>query len=167
MHFFDEKFEKHKLNYVLQCFFAAVSILIVLLILDLVHNAVVIASLGASFFIVFTMPHSRFSGPRCLVGGYIVGILSAFICYNIFSFVMRLNLPVPDWILNDIFLAVTVGLAIFLMVITNTEHPPAASVALGVFYTCCNFKAILVVFIGIVLVSIIKQVLKPVLKNLV
>ncbi|RLG73997.1 MAG: HPP family protein, partial [Thermoprotei archaeon] len=44
-------------NYVLQSLLATISIFIVLLFLSLQH-AVVIASIGATTFIIFTMPNS-------------------------------------------------------------------------------------------------------------
>ena len=61
-------------NYLYQSLFAAVVVFIILLILS-IENAVVIASIGASAFIAFTMPRQNFSRPRYLIGGYIVGIL--------------------------------------------------------------------------------------------
>jgi CBS-domain-containing membrane protein len=61
---------------------------------------------------------------------------------------------------------VSVGLAIFVMVLTNTEHPPAAGVALGLVLGECSILTVTVVLVGIVLLSLIKRVLRPVLKNL-
>ena len=62
--------------------------------------------------------------------------------------------------------AISVGLTIFMMVITNTGHPPAASLALGLIINECNYMTIIVVLIGITSLSAIKEVLKPILKNL-
>jgi len=65
-----------------------------------------------------------------------------------------------------VFGAMSVGLAIFVMVITNTEHPPAASLALGLVLNEFNYRTVIVVLIGIISLSLIKAVLRPVLKNL-
>ena len=55
----------------------------------------------------------------------------------------------------------------FLMVITDTEHPPAAGLALGlVLAESWRPEIIIVVLVGIVLVALLKRLLKPVLKDL-
>lgn len=63
-------------------------------------------------------------------------------------------------------LATAVGLAIFVMVITNTEHPPAASIALGLVLNGFEPRVILFILLGIVSLSVIKLAHKPILKNL-
>jgi CBS-domain-containing membrane protein len=65
-----------------------------------------------------------------------------------------------------VFGAMAVGLAIFVMVITGTAHPPAAGLALGLILNEWSPLTIVVVFAGIISLSVIKTVLKPVLKNL-
>ena len=65
-----------------------------------------------------------------------------------------------------VFGAMSVGLAIFVMVITDTEHPPAAGLALGLILNEWSLLTIVVVFVGIISLSVIKFILKPVLKNL-
>ncbi len=52
----------------------------------------------------------------------------------------------------------------FLMVITDTEHPPAAGLALGlVLAESWRPEIIIVVLVGIVLVALLKPVLKDLL----
>ena len=65
-----------------------------------------------------------------------------------------------------LFGGLAVGLAIFVMVITNTEHPPAASIALGLVLNGFEPRVILFILLGIVSLSVIKLALKPILKNL-
>jgi CBS-domain-containing membrane protein len=65
-----------------------------------------------------------------------------------------------------VFGALAVGLAIFVMVITDTEHPPAAGLALGLVLDEYNHMTAVVALVGIVSLSVMKAVLKPVLKNL-
>ena len=63
--------------------------------------------------------------------------------------------------------ALAVGLAIFVMVITDTEHPPAAGLALGlVLNEACDARVLAVVLIGILALSLAKEVLKPLLIDL-
>ena len=52
------------------------------------------------------------------------------------------------------------------MVITDTEHPPAAGVALGFVLHGWDYFTVIVVLMGIVSISILKFLLKPVLINL-
>ena len=63
--------------------------------------------------------------------------------------------------------ALAVGLAILAMVITDTKHPPAAGLALGlVLNEACDGRVLAVVLIGIVSLSLAKEVLKPLLIDL-
>jgi CBS-domain-containing membrane protein len=66
-----------------------------------------------------------------------------------------------------LFGALSVGLAILLMVVTNTEHPPVAGLALGFVLNEWNFRTVVVVFAGIVLLAILKTLLRPMLVDLV
>ncbi|MBU1862900.1 MAG: HPP family protein [Candidatus Omnitrophica bacterium] len=166
MHIIDEKFKHNKWQYIGQCFLAAVSIFIVLLFLDARSNSAIIASLGASFFIVFTMPETQASSPRFLIGGYCVGIITGCICYYLSIMPVFAQLPFIQAFSYEIFGACAVGVAIFVMVITDTEHPPAAGVALGFVLNGYNLRTIAVVLIGIISLAVIKTGLKPVLKNL-
>jgi len=166
MKVFDEKFKGNKVGYILQCVLATLSVFIVLLILDAVSNAAIIAALGASSFIVFTMPQADRSRPRFLIGGYLVGIAAGCLCHYLSLVPLLRQLPIIQESSYVVFGAISVGLAIFVMVITNTEHPPAASLALGLVLNECNYITIVVSLVGIISLSVMKAVLRPVLKNL-
>ena len=66
-----------------------------------------------------------------------------------------------------IILAFSVGLAIFIMVITNTEHLPAAGTALGITIQGWTFSTILVILFTVIILSLTKHITKPLLKDLV
>jgi CBS-domain-containing membrane protein len=83
MRLLDEKFGTNKTRYILQCLLAVLAVFLVLLILDAKKNSIVIAALGASSFIVFTMPHRRSCRARFLIGGYVVGVISGFVCFRL------------------------------------------------------------------------------------
>ena len=68
MQIFDKKFTQNKARYFVQCILATISVLLVLMALDSVSNTAITASLGASCFIAFTMPHIQASKPRFLIG---------------------------------------------------------------------------------------------------
>ncbi len=167
MKLFDEKFLEDKTRYVLQCILATLAIFWVLFFLDIISDGIVIASLGASSFIAFTMPKTQSSKPRFLIGGYCVGIFTGsifhfiqYVVYNIY------RLDITQQSLGAVFGALTIGTAIFLMVITNTEHPPAAALALSTAIGNFNIYNILVALIGIITLCVIKGILGRYLKNL-
>lgn len=63
--------------------------------------------------------------------------------------------------------ALAISLAMFLMVITRTEHPPAAALALGLVLNEWSFMTLLVILFGVVVLSAIKRLVLPVLLDLV
>jgi CBS-domain-containing membrane protein len=117
---------KYWKNYVFQSLLATVSIFLVLIILDM-DEAVLIASLGATAFVVFALPEKFTAHPRNVIGGHFVGLMCGFL-----GVVMLHLLPVASNIVENAIYALTVGLSIFIMTITDTEHPPAAGTAMGV-----------------------------------
>lgn len=163
----DRRFRAHIKRYVLQCSLATLAVLIVLMVLDTISNTVIIAALGASSFVAFAMPKARTSKPRYLIGGHMVGIASGALCNALSELHVLTGVPAIQSRLDVVFGALSVGLAIFTMVVTNTEHPPAAGLALGFVLNEWNALTVIVVVIGIVLLSIIKEWLEPVLVDLV
>ena len=163
---FDANFSRNKARYVAQCLLAALSVFAVLILLEAHENTAVIAALGASSFIAFTMPRTESSKPRLMIGGYVVGIVSGLACHSLslLPFLSELN-AMPQFS-SAVYGALAVGLSIFLMVVTDTEHPPASGVALGLVLNNCDPRTILVVGVGIVVLSVIKRLLQPVLINL-
>ena len=63
-----DEFRQHWKNYVMQSLLATMSVFIVLYFLSLQH-AVIIASIGATAFIVFAMPDSVTAQARNVIGG--------------------------------------------------------------------------------------------------
>ena len=63
--------------------------------------------------------------------------------------------------------AFATALAMFIMVVTKTEHPPAAALALGLVLNEWNLLTILVILAGIVSLSIFKRLILPVLMDLI
>ena len=152
-------------RYTIQCTLAATVVLILLLVLDAVTQTVLIAALGASSFIAFAVPRSLVSSPRCMVGGYVVGIIAG-------TLMSALNVAFDfsDTVVAHtslvIFAASATGLAMFIMVMTRTEHPPAAALALGLVLNEWTSLTLLVVVGGIVALSISKQLILPWLMDL-
>ena len=54
----------------------------------------------------------------------------------------------------------------FVMVVTKTEHPPAAALALGLVLNEWDFMTLLVILAGIVSLSLLKRLVLPILMDL-
>ena len=167
MRVFDQRFRQDTARYVSQCLLATGAILIVLILLNTILDTTVIASLGASCFIAFTMPRAQISRPRFLIGGYVVGMAAGCTGRWLCAAPALMELAPASVPLDALCGALAVGLAIFVMVVTDTEHPPAAGLALGlVLNEAYDARVLAVVLIGIVALSLAKEVLKPLLIDL-
>ena len=165
--FIDDKFLKNKRSYLFQCLLATISIFWILFVLDIISDKIVIASLGASSFITFTMPNTQSSRPRYLIGGYLVGIFTGSLFYFL-KYISSSTIYLPAVIQSSetLFGALAIGTAIFLMTITNTEHPPAAALSLSIIIEGFHLHTIFSAFVGIVSLCIVKKLLKKHLINL-
>jgi len=151
-----KEFELFWKRYLIQSFFAALTIFVVLLFLSLQH-AVIIASIGATAFIIFAMPKNITSKPRNVIGGHLIGILSGFLCALI---------PHPLFFYSVLVYSLAVGISIFVMVVINTEHPPASGTALSVAITGFSSNAIIAVMTSVIILSLAHHFLEPHLKCL-
>lgn len=166
MQLFDPKFKENKWGYIWQCVMATFCVGSVLMVLDALSYTAIIASLGATSFIAFMAPHIKASKPRYLIGGYICGTLSGVLCKLIALSPLMRSMPFTVQHEGVFFGAFAVGIAMFLMVTMNFEHPPAAGYALGIVLNDFNVRVLLVVMVGVVLIVSLKTVLKPYMKNL-
>ncbi len=76
--------------------------------------ALILGSFGASCVLVFGYPDLPFSQPRNVIAGHFISSLVGLVCLAIFG---------PHWWS----VALAVGTAIALMMLTRTVHPPAGS----------------------------------------
>jgi CBS-domain-containing membrane protein len=152
-------------RYVLQCGLAGLVVLVLLLVLDAVTQTVLIAALGASGFIAFAVPRSLHSGPRHMIGGYVVGIFAGSLMATLRTLIeVSAN---ADHAVMVIFGAIAISLAMFTMVVTRTEHPPAAALALGLVLNEWSLLTLFVVLSGVIALSMIKQLILPALLDLI
>ena len=89
---------------------------------DFLSVALVLGSFGASCVLVFGYPDVPFSQPRNVVAGHVISSLVGLIFLAVFG---------PHWWA----VALAVGTAIALMMLTRTVHPPAGSNPVIVFLT--------------------------------
>ena len=87
-------------------------------ILDTQENLFLIGSFGASSVLIYGIINSPFSQPRNLIGGHVISALVG-VC-------VQKVLPTEVWLSS----AISVSLAIVLMQITKTLHPPGGATAL-------------------------------------
>ena len=158
MHFFDEKFRHNKARYILQACFAGAAVGAALVLFDVVTQPVIIASFGASAFIAFAMPHGHIGTPRHIVGGYVVGVIVG--CLIHFATFLPTDRYITEKALYIISGAVAVMLSMFIMTITDTEHPPASSIALGFVINEWTIHTVVMVLAGISVISLIQRTLR-------
>lgn len=90
------------------------AIMLLLLLQDALQSMWLMASFGASCFIVFGLPDSPLAQPRNVIFGHLISAAT--------------GLCVAQWLgVNAISMALAVGLAIGLMLWTRTSHPPAGA----------------------------------------
>ncbi len=148
----DKKVSDNFNQYIRQCLMATAIIIVIITSLDVIEQTVIIATLGATTFIVFAMSHSYASRPRRIFGGYAIGLLIGLVVYYLEYFLLILDPEGFEGI--NIFLGgFAIGASIFLMVFTNTEHPPAAGLAIGLLFNPWDLRTIFVIAVAITFLS--------------
>jgi len=166
MRLFDKKLHKYFYNYIFQSILATLTLIFILYFETIFTNIAIVASLGATTFIIFAMPKYTTAQPRRVIGGHLVGIIVGILC-NYIHPLLQIRFFNSGELLNIIIPAFSVGLAIFIMVITNTEHPPAAGTALGITINGWIFATLLVILFTTIVLSLTRHFTKAWLKNLV
>jgi CBS-domain-containing membrane protein len=159
MEILDPQFKKNPRPYIVQSLLALAVFFLVLLFVEKVTQVIIIAALGASTFIVFALPHVATAGPRRLIGGHIVGLASGSLCH--FLFIDMLSVSLGDgMMMSALTFAVAIALSMFLMAVTNTEHPPAAATSIGLLTAGLSWGTILFVLLFAALLSVIHYALR-------
>lgn len=166
MHIIDKSFTRAPKKYIVQSLIAVAAVALILFFVGIITHAAIVAALGASSFIVFAMPHSITAQPRRLIGGHIVGLACGTLCHYALLTgplgALAGNWEYTPWLAA----AIAVGLSIFIMPITNTEHPPAASTALGVAIYTWSYQVVIFVLLFAIGLALIRRVLRGYLKDL-
>ncbi len=148
-----EKFKKLWKYYLWQSSLAAVALFIIVLVLG-EKKMVVISAMGATAFIVFAMPTAASAQTRNVIGGHLVGLASG----TIFYFA-----TLPYFFEYPL----TVGVAIFVMVALDVEHPPAAGTAWAVVMKEVSLNVFVTIMIAAVVLSQCRYYLRHHLKDLI
>lgn len=163
MNLIDKSFIRDPKHYLLQSLLAVV-VIMVIFYFEVIPHIVIAISLGGSAFIVFTMP-SRATARR-LVGGHIVGLICGSIFYFLFFTGPLAELAANERVITILAYALAVGLCIFLMTITNTEHTPAVSTALGIVADGWSYQIVLSVLLCAISLAVIRELLHRRLRDL-
>ncbi len=137
-----------------------------LTIFNLFTQSTIIAGLSATTFIVFTMPSRYAAQPKNFIWAYLIGIVVGVVFFLIYISIIRLFPSVPERVFYIICGALAVGVAIFVMVITDTEHPPSVGLSLGLVIGEWNHITIIMVLFCIAFMVIVKRLLRDVLIDL-
>ena len=143
-------------NYLWQSSCATAGLFILLIILSL-GRAIIVASFGATAFIIFMKPHNPFAAPRNVIGGHLVGLGIG---------VIFALIPPSTPVMIKLLTALAVGCAMFVMVISDTEHPPAAGTTLSIVTQGFSWPVALAIVTSAVVLTLFHEVLKPYLKDL-
>lgn len=167
MEIIDKSFIKAPRSFIVQSLLAVVAVAVILAFVEVLTHAAIVAALGASTFIVFAMPHSVTAQARNLIGGHVSGLICGSLCYYIFL-AGPLGRVLASWAFTMwLVSALAIGLSIFLMTITNTEHPPAASTALGIVVHTWSYQIVIFILLCAICLAIIRRLLRGRLKDLV
>jgi CBS domain-containing membrane protein len=147
------KFKKLWKSYLLQSLLATAVLLIFVLVPGR-YKLVVISAMGATVFIIFTMPRTVSTQRKNVIGGHLVGLASVAVFYFI---------TLPYYLEYSL----AVGLAILLTVTLDVEHPPAAGTALAVVINEVSLDASITIMLSAVILSQCGYHLRGYLKDLV
>jgi len=110
---------------------------------ELTGTALLMAPFGASCFLAFAVPESPLAQPRNIVFGHLISMVVGMLVLSVLG---------EGWLS----VAVAVGLAIVMMQITRTGHPPAGADPLVVFALQPSFGYLLFpVLTGAILIALV------------
>jgi len=143
-------------NYLWQSVAAGAITFVMLYVFSELIAIIILAGVGSTFFTIFALPKLRTASNRNIIGSYLI-------CITVGLFCTYIQLPGVSG-------GVAIGVATLLMVITDTEHPPAAGVALGLSMMPSiddAYSGSIFAFTGALVAVILRSLLAPWLEDLV
>lgn len=162
MRLIDEKFRRMPWRFLLQSLLAFGSVALIAIYLGALTNGAVVAALGATAFVVFAMPEHEAAQPRKVMGGHALCIAIGLTC----SLPLRFALVPRTQLSVGLLAAAAVGLAVFGMALTDTEHPPAAGSALAFAVLGRGTGHVLFISAAVVCLSLVHRLLRKWLRDL-
>jgi len=160
----DKKKKRRLWHYFLQSLLAAVYIVAVLLLADIIQDKLVLASLGASAFIAFAFPQTDSSRTRFMLGGYTLASIFGCLCALLANWLFL----IADWPMESYLIACALAmfLTMFSMTTLNLEHPPSCALAITLTISRNPFILALASLTGIGILCLFKSLIKRLLCNL-
>ena len=162
----DPKFHQNYRRYFFQAALATVAMAAILLFVDSLSSAAIAAGLGSSVVGIFINPSGATARIRAVVGGQTIALLLG----SVFSFILFAGsietFTADHTEFQALMMALSVGLLILVMAITDTEHPPAAGIAIGMASREWTFEVVAAILGAVVLLGVIKLVLRRHLRDL-
>ena len=138
--------------------------LIVLLFIDSVANAALVAGLGSTVVTAFLHPQASSGRLRAIIGGHSCGLIVGSILALVF---INYELVIITFAYGDILvMAGAVGLTILAMGLTDTEHPPAAGIALGMAGRPWELNIFVYILIAVLILGIIRFIFNKLIKEI-
>jgi CBS-domain-containing membrane protein len=144
-------------NFLFQSVLAAITVFVVFLFLHR-EQAVIIAAIGGTAFIVFIMPSANSAKSQNVIGGHLIGFVSGMLGVLILR-----NTTIEAIVVY----ALVVGISIFFMVTFNLEHPPASGTALGVAISGYQSEILIAILTSTIILSLGHHFLRKYLIDLV
>ena len=94
--------------------------------------------IAPSAFTIFVIPNSVAATLRKVIGGHFLAAFIGTVIALILQSSLLIQMVLENRYFLDVAAALSVGIGIFLMVVTNTEHPAAAGTSLGLVIQCCE-----------------------------
>ena len=162
----DPKFRRHYRQYIFQALLATAAMASILLFVDSLSTAAIAAGLGSSVVGIFINPSGTTARLRAVVGGHTMALLIG----SVFSFALFSG-TAESFIANhstylDLAMALSVGLLILVMAVTDTEHPPAAGIVMGMTSRAWTPEVFGAILGALALLAVIKLVLRRQLRDL-
>jgi CBS-domain-containing membrane protein len=130
-----------------------IAIALLALLTNLTSNAWIMAPFGATCVLAFGLWDAPLSQPRNIIGGHLISTFVGLLCLHLFGRSI--------WVM-----AVGVGLAIGLMMLSKTTHPPAGADPLVVILSGSSWSFLFApVLIGSVVIVVIALIINNLDKN--
>ncbi|MBC8280762.1 MAG: HPP family protein [Chloroflexi bacterium] len=166
-YFVDPKFRRHYMRYLYQSLLATVALACVLLFVDSLSSAAFAAGIGSSIVGIFVIPSGATSRIRAVVGGHTIALIIG----SLVSLLLFAG-PIESFVesrseFHALAMAFTVGLLILIMAVTDTEHPPAAGIAIGMSSRVWSLEVFSAILGAVLVLALFKLVLRPQLRDLI
>lgn len=117
------------------------------------QNALIVASLGSTVFVVLGTPSSKSARAKNVLSGHSIGLI-----------IGSVATLVPVAIISAL---IAVSVTMLLMVLTKTAHAPATGTALGLSVTTPSVNLVIAFLIVLLIIVTIHHLGKPYLRDLV